>query len=1174
MNTKEKYEDIKLSLINEKTRDTLEKIRRATKDFTVQNDKADAYVSAVHSKLKKEKPEGLRSEDKKPEPKKPEPKKTTTKPEPKPKPAPKPKPTKTAVKATTTKVNALTSALQNDPLLKGLGKTDKERDAGRTALPKGRRVSKAGWKNQYGSSKGGRVYYENRENHSDRKSHDYKDGYPYLAMGGYTHKNDTDGEFTVSTYRIIDGKKKLIQEKKYKDSDSAVTYAMMKGNFKGIGESIIVTDKDGKWLYKSISNKSKGGYMADGGMMDDEGVDLFEDYEDQPEEVSVILSNYELEDNDYDILEQLLAELEEIGYTFEYGLDGEPYDLRKIGKKGKSEFYAKGGGIKNQYEGREAEDIWNILSVGQRLHFLTDHNEDLNLKFEQRKEISRLKFDSLSKKIKEEFAVHVLMGQYAKGGYMANDELKKGDIVKFRDGSQIYILGRKGDGYDYKDGREKGWQGKGWFDMMISTGKATVKQKTMPKRMAEGGKIEQEMVIAKFNNAKDKADFKSDLSNVAPDSDFSIVDLDGNTVQVMYDLDNKEIVTDVLKSYSSDYYAKGGVFEKLEVGVYKVGKPIKVEPNLYEQKIVEIFANGDISTASDYGRKLSDFSGLNYPIISKEQLDAQYKMERGGYMAKGEDYEYKNTFKRFDSNVPVPQDDFKKFVDAWHKQNEGDILDKAKYKVLKQSMGNYLGHKTVQEMEDYVEKTHKVQRMAEGGQLRSYKTFVEEYPDKKIYVRVRFAGADKDVQNYTANEANKEKAISFAKRLAEKNNGTYEGFKIYTYAKGGYMADGGKIGFDALAAKVAKRYEGKKVPAKYQKEYGKTYDKQEAKEVGDKVAAKVYRQQQGKMADGGEILTFEEFKKQLPPVQSPFYGEEGIMYKPAYNRYSNRTMYYKNGRRAGKPISVKYAYEESYLYDAKKGKMAKGGEIKKGDRVRSTVFKDEEGEVLNKKGDMLFVRKDVNGKFKHDVFRISEVEKLADGGKLDQGFNDRLDESMGNRNGKEAKMEATLKDRRNESKGENKAVGKRPYSSVHTMDKMAEGGELGNVKLPHNLKKYFTKPAGTIEVEMNKLIPIRAREKGIANAERYMRLAYDGKMERRKPISIYKTRNGKYRIKDGNSTYAVAKKHNWKTIFAEVVENPNISKRKENSVFTVASKIRKDGESWASAVKRAGAMKK
>jgi hypothetical protein len=52
--------------------------------------------------------------------------------------------------------------------------------------------------------------------------------------------------------------------------------------------------------------------------------------------------------------------------------------------------------------------------------------------------------------------------------------LKKGDIVKFKDGSSIYILGPKGDGYDYKDGREKGHHPKGWFDMMISSGKAVI----------------------------------------------------------------------------------------------------------------------------------------------------------------------------------------------------------------------------------------------------------------------------------------------------------------------------------------------------------------------------------------------------------------------------------------------------------------------------------------------------------------------------------------------------------------------------------------------------------------------------------------------------------------------------------------------------------------------------
>ena len=60
------------------------------------------------------------------------------------------------------------------------------------------------------------------------------------------------------------------------------------------------------------------------------------------------------------------------------------------------------------------------------------------------------------------------------------------------------------------------------------------------------------------------------------------------------------------------------------------------------------------------------------------------------------------------------------------------------------------------------------------------------------------------------------------------------------------LAKGGKMGFKALSAKVAARYKGKSVPAKYRKEYGSTYDKAEAKEVGNKVAAKVYRQQLAK----------------------------------------------------------------------------------------------------------------------------------------------------------------------------------------------------------------------------------------------------------------------------------------------------------------------------------------
>ena len=49
-----------------------------------------------------------------------------------------------------------------------------------------------------------------------------------------------------------------------------------------------------------------------------------------------------------------------------------------------------------------------------------------------------------------------------------------------------------------------------------------------------------------------------------------------------------------------------------------------------------------------------------------------------------------------------------------------------------------------------------------------------------------------------------------------------------------------------------------------------------------------------------------------------------------------------------------------------------------------------------------------------------------------QGYNARLDESLGARNGKKSQ---SLKARRDESKGAKKAAGKRAYSAVSTMDK-------------------------------------------------------------------------------------------------------------------------------------------
>lgn len=81
------------------------------------------------------------------------------------------------------------------------------------------------------------------------------------------------------------------------------------------------------------------------------------------------------------------------------------------------------------------------------------------------------------------------------------ETLKKGDIVKFKDGRSIYIVGPKGGGYDYKDGREIGHHPKGWFDMMISTGKAVIESVVTEGREANQFGIESQH-IGKLQDGK------------------------------------------------------------------------------------------------------------------------------------------------------------------------------------------------------------------------------------------------------------------------------------------------------------------------------------------------------------------------------------------------------------------------------------------------------------------------------------------------------------------------------------------------------------------------------------------------------------------------------------------------------------------------------------------------
>ena len=103
-------------------------------------------------------------------------------------------------------------------------------------------------------------------------------------------------------------------------------------------------------------------------------------------------------------------------------------------------------------------------------------------------------------------------------------------------------------------------------------------------------------------------------------------------------------------------------------------------------------------------------------------------------------------------------------------------------------------------------------------------------------------------------------------------------------------------------------------------------------------------------------------------------------------------------------------------------------------------------------------------------------EKDYENGGMTQGYNDRMDESLGMRH--KGHHSQTHKDRRDEAKGMNKGMGNRAYQSVGTMDRMDDGGQLFD-----DLK--IKKGAFTEEAQKRGLSTEVFMKKVLANPSRY-----------------------------------------------------------------------------------------
>ena len=90
-------------------------------------------------------------------------------------------------------------------------------------------------------------------------------------------------------------------------------------------------------IQMEIDEIKSTGSMARGGEVKDENYDLFNDWDKLPKNVQEILSDYDEDEGvTYADTQKMLRKLKPLGYTFDYGMDGVGYNLRKIKSSGGS----------------------------------------------------------------------------------------------------------------------------------------------------------------------------------------------------------------------------------------------------------------------------------------------------------------------------------------------------------------------------------------------------------------------------------------------------------------------------------------------------------------------------------------------------------------------------------------------------------------------------------------------------------------------------------------------------------------------------------------------------------------------------------------------------------------------------------------------------------------------
>jgi hypothetical protein len=161
----------------------------------------------------------------------------------------------------------------------------------------------------------------------------------------------------------------------------------------------------------------------------------------------------------------------------------------------KGGYMEHGGAIKNQYEGREPQDIWDSYTKEQKLHFLYDHHEEINeykgISSEEENPWFNVSYKSnwanLDEDVKNRFANHVRGGQYAKGGYVdVKENLIKelGRLQRQLNSDRLRVFKEDGSTEEMERQRERASK-KARFDDILKT----LNEIESNEKMAKGGVV-------------------------------------------------------------------------------------------------------------------------------------------------------------------------------------------------------------------------------------------------------------------------------------------------------------------------------------------------------------------------------------------------------------------------------------------------------------------------------------------------------------------------------------------------------------------------------------------------------------------------------------------------------------------------------------------------------------